>query len=229
MNVEAIISDRGRRTAADTVFDAMRKDIVSLKLEPGAKLSEIEVARRFAVSRQPVREAFIRLDNMHLVQVRPQRATTVCKMSARAIVNARFIRTAVEVEIMRLAVARDDGAAHGAMEANLIRQAAAVDARDADGFKTLDMAFHRLFCVTARTPFAFQTLADSQAYADRFCSLALSSRRGLEETLQDHVDMLDRLKARDEAGLIAVLRLHLRRLEDTVAQARAEHPEFFED
>jgi DNA-binding GntR family transcriptional regulator len=94
MNVEAIISDRGRRTAADTVFDAMRKDIVSLKLEPGAKLSEIEVARRFAVSRQPVREAFIRLDNMHLVQVRPQRATTVCKMSARAIVNARFIRTA---------------------------------------------------------------------------------------------------------------------------------------
>ena len=66
-----------RRTNADDVFDYLHEQINLLKLLPGTRISEVEIADRFDVSRQPVREAFIRLSNLGLLLVRPQRATVV--------------------------------------------------------------------------------------------------------------------------------------------------------
>lgn len=229
MNVTVISDKSVRRTAADGVFDAIRKDIVSLRLEPGAKLSEVEVARQFDVSRQPVREAFIRLDNMALVRIQPQRATTVRKFSSREILNARFIRTALEVEIARLACAMNDGRQDAAFKANLAAQERAVAEADTDLFSTLDYEFHRLLCVTAEREFAFQTIMENKVYVDRLCVLALASKGGLEETWRDHAALFDRLCARDEAGLIAAMRLHLSRLNGTLDHARAANPDYFED
>ena len=103
MNVQFLSGTAVRRTSADDVFERLRSDIVNLRLAPGSKLSEVEVAKQSDVSRQPVREAFIRLNNMNLVEVRPQKATLVRKISVREILNTRFIRTAIEVEVVRKA------------------------------------------------------------------------------------------------------------------------------
>jgi DNA-binding GntR family transcriptional regulator len=54
---------------------ALRSAIVTLQLKPGQALSETEIAQRFRVSRQPVREAFIKLAEAGLIEVRPQRGT----------------------------------------------------------------------------------------------------------------------------------------------------------
>jgi len=75
MSVHTTSREDDRQTAADGVFESLRNDIISLRLEPGTKLSEVEIAKQNDVSRQPVREAFIRLSNMNLLLVRPQRAT----------------------------------------------------------------------------------------------------------------------------------------------------------
>jgi len=84
-----------RRTAADAVFERLYQEIASLELLPGTKLSEADVARRFEVSRQPVREAFGRLGNLDLLLVRPQRATVVRGFSMERVAHVRFIRLAV--------------------------------------------------------------------------------------------------------------------------------------
>ena len=103
MNSSPALLQAVRRSAADEVFNKLHGDIVSLRLLPGTKLSESEIAKQCDVSRQPVREAFIRLNNKGLLTVRPQKATLVRKISIREILNARFIRTAVEVEVVRKA------------------------------------------------------------------------------------------------------------------------------
>ncbi|CAN0581890.1 unnamed protein product, partial [Ectocarpus sp. 12 AP-2014] len=51
-------------SATDQVFDTIYRAIVSLDLPPGAKISEVDIAGRFAVSRQPVRDAFFRLSKL---------------------------------------------------------------------------------------------------------------------------------------------------------------------
>ena len=59
----------------------LRREIVEMQLRPGQALSEQEIADRFGVSRQPVREAFIKLAENQLVQVLPQRGTYVANSS----------------------------------------------------------------------------------------------------------------------------------------------------
>ena len=72
-----------RRTTADVVFEQLHREIASLTLLPGTKLSEAEVARRFGVSRQPVREAFSRLGNLELLLVRPQKGNRRARLLVR--------------------------------------------------------------------------------------------------------------------------------------------------
>src|SRR5690606_1192259 len=77
--------------------------IVDLRLPPGEALSEKDIAGRFGVSRQPVREAFIKLAELGLVEIRPSRGTYVTKISVRDVANARFVREAIECDIVAAA------------------------------------------------------------------------------------------------------------------------------
>ena len=98
-----------RQTTADQVFDALHAQIVSLKLTPGSRISEAQVAAEFGVSRQPVREAFNRLGAAGLLLIRPQRGTQVQKFSLAEIAAARFVRLAVELELISEAARRWTG------------------------------------------------------------------------------------------------------------------------
>ena len=64
-------------SAAQLVEKDLRKSIIELTLLPGARLSEHDIAARLGVSRQPVREALIRLAEAGVVQIQPQRGPHV--------------------------------------------------------------------------------------------------------------------------------------------------------
>ncbi len=167
MNIEAIQRKIDRRTAADDIFEQLRADIISLRLKPGTRISEVEFANQFDVSRQPVREAFIRLSKMNLLEIRPQKATLVRKISDREILQARFLRVAVELEVIRLACKIDDNPYEAAFEANLKAQETALTGGQVTEFHDLDYDFHNLICATAKCEFAFDTIADSKTHVDR--------------------------------------------------------------
>ncbi|MBK0560529.1 GntR family transcriptional regulator, partial [Klebsiella pneumoniae] len=56
--------------ANQQIYKILRQDIVRCEIKPGTLLSEKEVSERFDVSRQPVREAFIKLAENGLIQIR---------------------------------------------------------------------------------------------------------------------------------------------------------------
>jgi len=229
MNIQTPIADGERRTTADDVFEQLRSDIVNLRLLPGTRLSEAEIANQTNVSRQPVREAFIRLNNMNLLQVRPQKATLVRKISIRDILNTRFIRTAVEVEVVRRACMSVNSENLMMLESNLNSQRSAVDANDGDKFHDLDYDFHRLLCVAANSEFAFQTIAENKSHVDRLCMLSLASAESREELFDDHTTIFNALKKGDEVGIEDITRRHLSRLDGTLADAREKYSDYFEN
>ena len=97
-----------RITSTDRIFEELYARIVGLDLLPGTKISETDVAKSFGYSRQPVREAFTRLANLNLLLIRPQRATIVRPFSRDLIANARFVRAAIELEVVRNAAQSRD-------------------------------------------------------------------------------------------------------------------------
>lgn len=229
MNIQAIQSGLERRTAVDEIFDQLRSDIVDLRLVPGTKISEAEVSNQFGVSRQPVREAFIRLSNMHLLQVRPQKATLVRKISENEILNARFLRIAVELEVIRRACEAKGNPLEASFKANLAAQKQALNDMQISKFHALDYDFHNLICATAHSEFAYDTIADSKAHVDRLCMISLSTEKGMQEIYQDHLQLFESLCKKDQAEMQRLIRLHICRLDETIISARKQHPEYFED
>lgn len=218
-----------RRTSADVVFDYLRGEIVSNALAPGAKLSEVEIASRFGVSRQPVRDAFSRLANQDLLLIRPQKPTQVRKFSLGKITQARFVRLAVELEVVRRACEIWDKAKADALEASLVRQSDAMQAGDIEGFHGLDYEFHKLICDLSDNAMMFETIQFYKAKIDRLCMLSLGAPREASDILQDHQQMADAILAGNLQDAETAVRLHLSRLDDTIRDIRAERAELFED
>lgn len=69
-----------RKTRSQDVFNALANAIVSGRVEPGRKLEERALARDFAVSRTPVREALRQLIGTGLVESRPGGGVTVARI-----------------------------------------------------------------------------------------------------------------------------------------------------
>jgi len=229
MNGSTAIFQAGRRTTADEIFDQLHADIVSLRLPPGTKLSESEIAKQNGVSRQPVREAFIQLNNLGLLTVRPQKATLVRKISIQGILNARFIRTAVEIEVIRKACENATEKDFEQFSVNLKSQKRAARKNDATEFHSLDYSFHHLICQAADAEFAYSTIAENKSQVDRLCMICLTDKKSMLELIDDHANIFDALRQRDVHSMIELTRSHLSRLDSTLKTACEEHSDLFED
>lgn len=214
-----------RPSVADTVFEELNRQILTLVLPPGFKMSEVEVAQALGVSRQPVRDAFYRLSKLGFLSIRPQRATTVSLISSRSVMQARFIRTAIELECVRAACTTLTEADLDALQAIVEDQADNLTPADAEAFHRLDDAFHREIAVRSGHGYAWDMIRENKAHMDRvrYLSLSFASERAHAE----HRVILAALRARDAEGAAAAVRLHLTRILDQIVQIRAAHSAYF--
>jgi len=218
-----------RRTTADEIFTVLHADIATLRLLPGDKISEVDVAARLDVSRQPVREAFIRLDGLGLLHVRPQKATVVRRFSLANIRRARFVRCAIEVEVVREVCPAGMDAVERPLQQVLERQRRALDAGRLQRFHELDHEFHQLLCRAAGQEDVSDTIAAQRAETDRLCLLSLDERTERELVYDDHVQIVAHLRDGATRKAIARLRTHLGRLDSVIREAHASHRHYFTD
>lgn len=219
---------KDRRTSVDVVFDDLHNAIVTLDLLPGDKISEAEIAAKFGVSRQPVRDAFSRLENLNLLLIRPQKATEVKRFSLREITKSRFVRASIESEVLRRAAASATASDGALLDASIAQQVKAVETGNYDKFGKLDYALHELFCKVGRVDFAFEVISFEKGNVDRLCTLSLSKEDRMEQLLQDHQNIVDRVKAGDAAGAVEAGMVHLSRLDATIEGIFARNPDYFD-
>lgn len=214
-----------RPSVADQVFDALRTKILALELSPGTKLSEVDVARQMGISRQPVRDAFYRLSKLGFISIRPQRATTVSQISTNAVMQARFIRAAIEAQTVRVACDRLTTADHTALRDLLDRQRAVMEAQDPLAFHALDDQFHRELCERAGCGFAWEIIRENKSHMDRvrFLSLAFAS----QDAFGDHVAILDAIEARNAPAAMQQMQQHLSRIKLQIERIRGDNQSYF--
>ena len=217
-----------RRTSADVVFDYLYEEIGSLNLLPGAKISEAEIAAKFGISRQPVRDAFSKLGNLNLLLIRPQKATVVKKFSLKSIKTARFVRLSVEVEVLRKAMEMWDGSYLAHFEESLELQSKARVDKDVDAFHKLDYNFHKMLCRSAGVAFAFDIISRNKTEVDRLCVLSLTAQDGMAALIGDHEQLIKQIRAGDGSALDKTIRLHLSRLDSTIEDIYATHASYFD-
>lgn len=214
-----------RASAADQVFEALYRRIVTLELEPGEKVSEIEVARAMGVSRQPVRDAFYRLSQLGFLLIRPQRGTTVTPISSKAVLQARFVRIALEVETVGVAAGKLDAEGIALLERQMEQQEAAMKNGDRELFHGLDDGFHRMICELAGVGFAWALIRETKAHMDRVRWLSLAFNA--PSAYADHERIMGALRAGDPGRATEAMRTHLGKIEGLLEQIRAENRRYF--
>lgn len=218
-----------RDAVVPQIYNLLRHAIVTTKLVPGQSLSEKDMAERLGVSRQPVREAFIKLADAGLVEIRPQRGTFVMKISARAVENSRFVREAIEVAILDEVVGRLPPSLLAGQRDVIARQREAARASDFEAFFALDETFHRSFTEAAGRGHAWKVIESDKAQWDRVRFLTLPKASPMLHLAEQHEAILDAVERGHLEDAKAAMRTHLREAMKTLATVVAEHPELFED
>jgi DNA-binding GntR family transcriptional regulator len=224
---EIDVSNTRPATIANRIFDWVRGAIVQLALPPGSPLSEADIAQRFGVSRQPVREAFIKLAEAGLVEIRPQRGTFVRLISRREVENARFLREAIEVAVVRSAAERIGEKEEAELRGLLEEQRRLAASGDNVAFLRSDELFHQALSRVADCEHAWRVIEGLKAQMDRVRYLSLPQATPLTTIIDQHEKIVWALHSRDPLVAEDAMRRHLNEILVSLPKLELANAELF--
>lgn len=226
---ERLVEANGAQAAAaappnvDIIHATLRHEIIVLRLVPGERMSENQLAQRFGISRTPVREALFRLIGEGLIEVSPQRGTFVTRISLKSVRRARFVREAMEVAIARQGAERGlPPEALSALADVIAEQDASRD--DPDRFTRADDAFHRSLAEGIEAGDIWTVVEREKAQFDRLRFLSLPDVTPVATLISQHQNILDAVRRRDVPAAEKATREHLSEVLKVLSSLAETHP-----
>ncbi|WP_050452904.1 GntR family transcriptional regulator [Candidatus Burkholderia verschuerenii] len=220
--------DRSRH-AAPQVFERLREMILSLELEPGMVLSRNDLAAQYGLSQTPVRDALMKLGEESLVDIFPQHATVVSRISVTSAMQAHFLRRSIELEVVRALAAARNAALITRLRETIAAQTEVLDLHNYEQFVLLDQDFHRRMFEAAGVPQLWELVRRRSGHIDRLRRLNLPVEGKTEAVVRDHTAIVDAIDRGDADAAAAAMRTHLSDTLSQIEQIRAGHPDFIPD
>lgn len=199
-------------TATDRAYTFTKSRVLDATFAGGDLITEGEVAQALAMSRTPVREAFLRLQAEGLLRLYPKRGALVVPVSVSEVEAVMETRLLVERFALEKLLARGPAPAVAAeMVGGIALQEESAAAGDTDAFVAQDRQFHTSFVTAAGNPILaglYDTLRDRQ---QRMVVTSLL-RDGARVTsiLAEHRQIADAVRDGDVERATAALVAHLR-------------------
>jgi len=213
-----------------TVFvtDVLRQAIVTLDLQPGEIIDKGAICERLGVSRFPVSEALARLQTEGLVDILPQRGSTVSLVRIADVLEYMLIRKALEAEAVRVVTSNPSPEIVETLQRNMSYQRAAAEIDDQLGFHERDIEFHDIIFGDMRFSKLKGVIENTRANLDRARRLILTPRR-LEVTIAEHQAIMDGIVAGDAQRAAQAMRAHIDSVMAELIAFAADHSELFAD
>jgi DNA-binding GntR family transcriptional regulator len=206
MPIPALTEVAERRLARDETYDAVRRWIVDGTLEPGEKLRDIALAEALGVSRMPVREALLRLENEGLVETAANRWT---KVAALDVGQARQLYPIVwTLECLAVSLLPDDVRPEDveAMRAANERLRRALDEGDPVAASRADDDVHRVFVERAANREIARILDELKTKLRRLEIAYFGGCSGAGHALAEHAEIIFALESGDGQAAIDAVR-----------------------
>ena len=217
-----------RKSIQTLVYEELKRNIMSMKLEPGQTMSTQEIATKLNVSRTPVREAFLRLQSEGLVEMIPQRETMVSKISLKRVEQEKFIRECLEMGVIRKFMDKSGCEVEENMAELIQLQKKCGEEKDFVGFLEADDQFHKvLFDVTGQE-MAWETIASRNGHYNRLRILYVQRDIAMQESIEQHHKIATLLESGSREEAARALSSHVRRLDIDEAGLIAQYPDYFE-
>lgn len=138
---------------AKQVEDEIRNRIIFGNIKLGSRISENNLAENLSVSKTPVRNALLRLQDEGLVEIKPQKGTFVRKPDIEEMQNISLVRTILEPVAFACAYRESYNAFLEGMRGIYRQMEGSMAAGDYNAYILQDLAFHDLFFECCRNQY----------------------------------------------------------------------------
>lgn len=193
------------------IFEDLKRELVSLTIKPGEKISEADICDRYSVTRPSVRAAFQRLQDVGLLEVIPYKGATATMISLSSVHQMIHLRTAVESWIIKDFITTApspfvlEELEHILRMQKLHIQAETVDENE---FFRLDSAMHQFWFDRMRCGEIWNMVQKDINY-ERFRMLDFVGTQGYRDIVADHELLLDIIREGRKEQVVPILSRHL--------------------
>ncbi len=195
-------------------YDWIKKQIITLELQPGSALSEIEISRELGLGRTPVREAIQRLKGDDLIVVLPRKGTFVSNINLGDFEKLIDARLMLECHVVKALAAPE-----GHFDLKKVEQLRHLfdsvpelaEKRDIDALLSIDRKFHQELVALLDNPYLMMIADRVYDLVTRTWHLSFNKRTrdDLLKTAQDHIDIIDAIVRGDVQGGEDAVRKHI--------------------
>ena len=196
-----------RASGAQLVYGELRERILDLRLEPGARLHEAELAAELRVSRTPLREALRMLLAEDLVEQLPTGGMVVRRLDLQDMRELYAVRAALEGLAVREACRRSTEADLEAL-GRLVEQMRLLVDHPAE-LARLGGEFHARIAAIAGNRRCEQLLRQLDGHMRRYRTLSSRREPRRRAALEDHRALFEALRARDPETAEQTVRAHI--------------------
>ncbi|SEA38781.1 GntR family transcriptional regulator [Alkalimonas amylolytica] len=199
-------------TAADRVLLEIQRAIVEGEIPAGSKISEPELARRFDLSRAPLREALARLERCHLIERIPNAGARVVTLSKEGLIALYQLREELEGLACRLAAEQMTDAEIAEVRALLDQHLSTQRVREGESYyqEAGDLDFHYRIILGSKNPYLINILCDELYFLVRMyrVQLGMNGPR-VSRAFDEHKAIIHAIANRDGELADLLMRRHI--------------------
>lgn len=192
-------------------YERLRANMLLGTLKTGQVLRQEELARRFNVSRVPLREALSQLEADGLIEARPRRGYAVTLLEADEIVELFELRTVVEEHAGRVA-ARSRTPQDIEEVEKIVLTMDTLDTSDPEfrnRWTLLNYEFHNRIIASSRRKRLAKIAATLRSTTEPYVRVEIDLTGDAVDAGRQHREMLEALRAGDSDGLAELSRQHV--------------------
>jgi DNA-binding GntR family transcriptional regulator len=197
-------------TRAEEIRQLLADEIVRGRLPPGLPLEEIELARKFGVSRTPVREAIRQLEATGLAEARPRRGAVVAGVTRERLEEMFLVMLELEALCAREAarsMTTDERAALAAVHAQ--GEALARDG-DPDAYARYNLVFHDAIYIGTHNSYLAELTLSVRKRLAPFRRAQFFGAGRIVLSQEEHGRVVDAIRRGVEAEAAEAMRAHIR-------------------
>lgn len=191
------------------VADLVRKRIFQQELRPGDRIDEVSLAEELGVSRTPVREALKIMDAHGLVTLEPRRGCRVRVLDGEDLEQLFPVMAVLEGLIANQAVIRSDATELKNLERIHQNLEDAAEEGDIDRYYEHNYEFHTRLQELCGNPYLQKSAADLRRILILARHRQLKAPGRLQNSLQEHRDLMDAFRNKDPEAAEKQMRYHL--------------------
>jgi DNA-binding GntR family transcriptional regulator len=203
-----------RKTRAEELRLQIADEIVRGTLAPGAALDETALARRFSVSRTPVREAIRLLAASGLVDARAHRAAVVARPSAEHLAGMFEVMAELEALCAGFAAERMNASERGAMEDIHIKLRVLIQSGDPQRYHDVNEAFHASIYAGAHNSYLAEMALATRVRVQPFRRAQFRNLGRLANSHVEHDAVVEAILRGDRAAAAAAMHAHILTVRD---------------